>query len=415
MITQMDGILILNAGPSCLHFWLYDASAVSLTLISAGSIRKLENTLSFQASDDRGLPVAQLSFDAPDPGFDHLAAVSHLTGWLLTQYGEHMALLGVGHRITHGGPRYLEPVLLNADVLADLEQIIELAPHDLPHNLAAARAVSRVRPVLPQVACFDTSFHRNRAPASERFALPASLLQGRLRRWGWQGLCYESVTARFVRLAPHVASGRVIVAHLGEHSGLSAVRAGRCVETTMGFSRLEGLPGATACGALDPAALLLLQRHLGPDELESILYSQSGLLGISGISGNLGVLLSSDDRRAAEAVDYFLYRVICGIGALAAALGGLDALIFTGDVGTAHPQLRARICRALSWVGIGIDPAANERRDQCISPPGRAPSVWVIPANQEGTIAAHTWRIVSKLPRLHYTRGGRDGRAVAQN
>jgi acetate kinase len=278
------------------------------------------------------------------------------------------------------------------------------------------KAVRRLQPDLLQVGCFETAFHRGRARAAERFGLPAELFDQGVKRWGFHGLAFESVLAAFAKVAPHVASGRVIVSHLDEESGLCAIRAGRSVDTTTGFSTLDGPPAASRCGTLDPGAVLFLLRRMNVDQIETLLERRSGLLGVSGLSGDLRVLLASNDSRASEAVDFFVYRILREIGSLTAALSGLDALVFTGSIGMHSALIRARICRSLAWLGLAVDAGANERHEQCISPLGRSPSVWVIPTDREKLIATHTWRIVSMLPhRLIYPRGGRNDRAVAIN
>ncbi len=408
MITQSETIVVMNAGSSSLQFSLYEASAPPLSLIARGQFDLFGTTPHFEAVDNRNMPLANETLPAGQEAFDHGQAFGHLAHWIREKYGEHMALLSVGHRITHGGGECVEPMLISEEVLEILEGLVALAPLHQPHNIAGVKAVRRMRPDLPQVACFDTAFHCNRPRVAERFGLPGDLFDQGVKRWGFHGLSYESISARFARLAPRVASGRLIVAHLGNGASLCAVKGGRSVDTTMSFSTLDGLPMGTRCGSLDPGAMLHLMRHMNRDEIEDLLYRHSGLLGISGISSDSRGLLASKDPRAAEAVDYFVYRVIREIGSLTAALGGLDALIFTAGIGMNSALIRARVCHSLAWLGIAIDPAANERREDCISPPGRSPSVWVIPTDEEGVIAENTWRIVSMLPhRACYDRGGR--------
>ena len=299
----------------------------------------------------------------------------------------------------HGGLDFVEPTLIDQQVIAKLEQLIPLMPLHLPHNLAGVKSVMKLRPDLPQVACFDTAFHRGRASVTERFGLPDELYRKGLRRWGFHGLSYDSIASQFRRIAPDLASGRVIVAHLGSGASACAMRNGRSVETTMSFSALDGLPMGTRCGSLDPGAVLFLLQTMTPAEIESMLYKKSGLLGISGVSNDVRELLASDNPQAAEAVDYFVHHVTRAIGSLTAALNGLDALIFTAGVGENSPLIRERVCRGLEWLGISILPEANKAGRNCITREGATPSVWVIPTDEEGVIAAHTLKAVSAASR----------------
>jgi acetate kinase len=415
MITQSEAIVVLIAGAASLRFALYDASAASLDLLASGRFEGTGETAGFLAQDHRGIPIANESVNQGSGGFDHAAAVAHLAAWLFSQYGDQRVLVAVGHKITQGGAQFAEPVLLNSDVLEGLEQLVPFAPFDQPHNLVAVRAVSRLQPNVTQVACFDTVFHRHRSRITERFALPDDLVGPHWKRWGSQGLSFESVASRFARIAPQVASGSVIIAHLGHSVSLCAMKAGRSVDTTTGFSTLAGLPMATRSGTVDPGLILHLLQHMTTRDLQDALYNRSGLLGISGISGDMRTLLAIRDPRAAEAVNFFVYRVIREISSLAGALGGFDALVFTAGIGVNSPPIRARICRGLAWLGIQVDAGCNERAERCISPPACSPSVWVIASSEEEVIAAHTWQIVSMLPhRISHTRGGRDDRAVAE-
>jgi acetate kinase len=294
--------------------------------------------------------------------------------------------------------------VLNDEVIDRLDRLVPLAPLHQPLNLALVRAVRSARPDLPQVACFDTAFHRGRAAVTERFGLPHELFQQGVRRWGFHGLSYESVVDQFRDIAPDIAAGRLIVAHLGSGVSMCALSGGRSVDTTMSFSVLDGLPMGTRCGSLDPGAILFLLQSRSPREVETMLYRESGLLGLSGISGDVRELLASENPRAAEAVEYFVYRSVREIGSLAAALGGLDALLFTAGIGENSPAVRHRICRALGWLGVVTDEAANERGHRCVSPAGRSPSVWVIPTDEERVIAAGTLRAVRAAEKVQAAR-----------
>lgn len=413
MITRSEAVIVLDAGPSSLGFWLYNCSADALGLVARGRFAGIGTAPCFDASDHHAEPLAGGPLPAGHEVFDHSDAFRYLAGWLRTRYGERMAILAVGHRFLHGGGDFGGPVLITDEVLQTLEESAALAPLHMPHNLAGVKAVCRLRPDLPQVACFDTAFHRGRSRAAEIFGLPAHFFQKGLRRWGFNGLSYESIVASLAKLAPQLTAGRVIAAYLGHSASLCAISRGRGVDSTMSFSVLDGLPGGTQCGSLDPGAMLFLMQQMSREQLETLLYTGSGLLGISRISSDMRVLLASRDPHAAEAVDYFVYRVIREIGSLAAALGGLDALVFTGGIGLDAPLIRSRVCRGLAWLGVAIDPPANERCDSCISPQGQSPSVWVIPTCEESVIAAHTWRIVSMLPqRTTHPCAARDDRTA---
>ena len=297
--------------------------------------------------------------------------------------------------MVHGGLTFSEPTLIDAAVMTTLEQLIPLVPLHQPHNLEAIKAVMRLWPDLPQVACFDTGFHRGRARVTERFGLPDELFRRGPRRWGFHGLSYEYIAGRLRRLAPELCGGRVIVAHLGSGASLCAMRDGQSVDTTMSFSALDGLPMGTRCGTLDPGVILFLLRDgWSVDRIEDLLYKRSGLLGISGVSNDVRALLASDCPLAAEAIEFFVYRVIREIGSLTAALGGLDALVFTAGIGENSPLIRERVCQGLTWLDVRIDPDANQRGNGCISPEGCTPSVWVIPTDEEAVIASHTLAVV---------------------
>jgi acetate kinase len=328
-------------------------------------------------------------------GEGHNLAFQQIARWLDDFMGER-TLMAVGHRVAHGGERYGQPVLIDEDVLGELNRLIPLVPLHQPNNLAAIRAVISRDPDLPQVACFDTAFHCGRPAVSERMGLPFDLFEQGVRRYGFHGISYEYIVSRLQQLAPKQAGGRVVVAHLGSGSSMCAIREGRSVDTTMGFSSLDGLPMGTRCGSLDPGVLLYLMRRdgLGVGALEELLYKRSGLLGLSGVSNDMRALHASDDPRASEAIDYFVYRIGQELGALTASLGGIDALVFTAGVGENDPVLRARVCADAAWLGIEIDKKANESGSLKISEGDTTPAVWVIPTDEERMIAVHTLRLV---------------------
>jgi acetate kinase len=262
----------------------------------------------------------------------------------------------------------------------------------MPHNLAAVRAIASVRPNLPQIACFDTGFHHDLPKVASRFALPRRYAAAGVRRYGFHGLSYEYIAQRLRSVAPGLAAGRVIAAHLGSGASLCAMAAGRSVDTTMGFSVLDGLVMGTRCGTIDPGVILYLQQHdgLSAPQIADLLYHKSGLLGISGISDDMRVLLAHTSPEAREAVDLFVYRIAQQAAGLVSALGGLDGLVFTAGVGEHAPEIRAMVCARLAWLGVAVDAAANARGDAVISPPGCAVQVRVIAAGEEEMIATHT-------------------------
>jgi acetate kinase len=290
----------------------------------------------------------------------------------------------------HGGLEFAEPVFIDDAVVDKLDRLTPLAPLHQPHNVSVINAVRRMRPDVPQVACFDTAFHRGRATVTERFGLPDELFQQGIRRWGFHGLSYASIVDQLRHVVPELSSGRLIVAHLGNGASLCAIKGGRSVDTTMSFSVLDGLPMGTRCGSLDPGVMLHLMRSRSYIEIERLLYMESGLYGISGVSSDVRELLASENPRAAEAIDYFIYRIVREIGSLASALGGIDALIFTAGIGENSAVIRRRVCDALGWLGVAVEPAANERGRGCVSPAGRSPSVWVLATDEERVIAAAT-------------------------
>jgi acetate kinase len=388
-----DAIIVANAGSSSLKFSVYAVADSELNLVARGQVEGLGTSPRFKVKDSQGQVLADTELQRAGR-FGHTEGFAYLAQWLRGRYGERLTPVAVGHRVVHGGLEFVEPTLINGDVIAALERLAPLVPLHQPHNLAGIRAVAQLLPDLPQVACFDTAFHRNRPSVTERFGLPDEMFQRGLRRWGFHGLSYEFIARRFKRLAPDVAHRRVIAAHLGSGASMCAMKDGRSFDTTMSFSALDGLPMGTRCGSLDPGVVLFLLQHKSREEIEDLLYKKSGLLGISGISNDVRDLLASDSRLAAEAIEFFVYRAIREIGALTAAMGGLDALIFTAGIGENSPVIRARICAGLEWLGIRIERGANERGQGRISAAGASPSVWVIPTDEEGIIAEHTHGVI---------------------
>jgi acetate kinase len=321
----------------------------------------------------------------------HEGALDHLVAFLREHLKDHR-LIGVGHRVVHGGPEYVQPVRVDAKVVAALEQYVPLAPLHQPHNLAPIKAILARMPDLPQVACFDTAFHRSQPKVAQAFALPRAISERGVLRYGFHGLSYEYIAGALHHYSAQAARGKVVVLHLGNGASMCAMTHGRSVASTMGFTAADGLPMGTRCGSLDPGVILYLMDALGMStrEVEDVVYRQSGLLGVSGISSDMRVLLASDDPHAREAVALFVYRIGRELGSLAAALGHLDAIVFTAGIGENSAALRERVCRDAAWLGVEVDRAANARNGPCISTPASRVSAWVIPTNEELMIARHT-------------------------
>ncbi|HKE59921.1 MAG TPA: acetate/propionate family kinase, partial [Pyrinomonadaceae bacterium] len=321
-----------------------------------------------------------------------------LAGWLRSRYSG-ARVLGVGHRVVHGGPRFAAPSVVTRQVMQELSELVPLAPLHQPYNLAAIEAVFNRLPDVPQVACFDTSFHRGQAATAELVPLPRELCKSGVQRYGFHGLSYEYIASVLPQIAPDIAGGKVIVAHLGSGASLCALKDGKSVDSTLGFTALDGLCMGTRPGSIDPGVVLYLFQNLGlsAKEVEATLYKKSGLLGISGISNDMRDLLGNNDPAARLAVDYFVYRVAKEIGALTAVLGGLDGLVFTAGIGENSPEIRQRICDASAWLGLELDHSANTSRAPQISRPESKVSVWVIPTNEELMIARHTARLLNLI------------------
>ena len=383
-----DQILVLNAGSSSIKFAVFDAG-VTLQRTVQGMISGIgATTASFAASNAAG---GALPGTLPGATLTHDAALSWLFDWLDTG-GHATRLRGAGHRVVHGGEQHAAPILIDTGTLAGLEALAPLAPLHQPHNLAAIKALRKLRPALAQVACFDTAFHRTQPAVAQALALPRRLTETGLRRYGFHGLSYEYIAGSLPDVLGARANGRVIVAHLGNGASLCALRERKSMATTMGFSTLDGLVMGTRCGSIDSGALLYLMREkkMGVDALEAVLYRESGLLGISGISSDMRTLLASTDPHAKFAIELFVYRAALETSALAAALEGLDALVFTGGIGEHAAAIRALICARLGWMGVTLDEAANNRDATRISTPESRVTVCVIPTDEEAVIARHT-------------------------
>jgi len=389
-----EPILVLNAGSSSIKFSIYETMADRSLLAGAhGQVEAIGlPSARLDVADAEGKKLAGESVAA----VDHKSAIAAIHAWFAAHVGGESGFRGVGHRVVHGGLRFAEPVLIDADVIAELETLVPLAPLHEPHNVAVIRAVAAVAPKIPQVACFDTAFHRDAPPLAQEFALPRALTRKGVRRYGFHGLSYEYIVSALPRIAPECARGKVVVAHLGNGASMCAIDGGRSVASTMGFTAVDGLPMGTRTGALDPGVILYLLQNerMTAREIERLIYEQSGLLGVSGLSSDMRVLLASELPAAKEAVDLFVYRIGRELGSLAAALHGLDAIVFTAGIGEHAPAIRARVCRDAAWLGVTLDEAANEAGGPRVSAPGSRVSAWAIETDENLMIARHTRHVL---------------------
>jgi acetate kinase len=405
-------ILTLNAGSSSVKFALFDTAgfdaarfdtADELKATVRGEIEDLDATPHLIARDGDGAVLAEKHWPAgASPSF--AAVLDALLAFADAHLGS-AGLVAVGHRVVHGGAEHIEPELITPDLLKALDALTPLDPLHMPDNIAPMRALAASRPALPQVACFDTAFHHTLPPVAARFALPRAVSDAGVRRYGFHGLSYEYIAGCLKRRFAALARGRVIAAHLGSGASLCALQDGHSIATTTGFSALDGLVMATRCGSLDPGVILYLgsQGHSFAD-IEDMLYRRSGLLGVSGISGDVRVLLASDDPHAREAIELFTYRIAGEAGALVSALGGLDGLVFTAGIGEHAPAIRAAVCARLAWLGVRLDSAANAAGADRISTPDSNIEVRVIATDEEAMIAHHTHAAIA-----HHTQAAMRG------
>jgi acetate kinase len=392
-----DYALVLNAGSSSLKFCVFERpDQQNWRLDARGQIEGIGTSPRLSVKDANGKSLADEKLDSSvrDGG----AAVSSLAVWLRSNYGG-SRVLGVGHRVVHGGAAFDAPTIVNRQVMAELKELIPLAPLHQPYNLAAIEAVFERLPEVPQVACFDTSFHRGHSPLADVIPLPREIRDQGVQRYGFHGLSYEYIASVLPQIAPAIADKKVIVAHLGSGASLCAISKGKSVDSSLGFTALDGLCMGTRPGSLDPGVVLYLFQNLqlSPKDVETILYKKSGLLGLSGISNDMRDLLGRNEPEARLAVDYFVYRVVKEIGALAAVLGGIDGLVFTAGVGENSAEIRQRICEGSKWLGVEIDPEANSSKATRISSSRSKVSVWVIPTNEELMIARHTAKLLKLI------------------
>ena len=390
----MDAIAVLNAGSSSVKFSLFTAAGAELALAARGQAEGLFTSPRFVAKDAGGRTLAEKAWPE-GVQLGHEGALDHLVAFLRADFAQHR-LVAVGHRVVHGGVAYSEPVRVDAAVVSALEKFVPLAPLHQPHNLAPIRALIKLAPSLPQVACFDTAFHHGQPPVAQAFALPKAITDRGVRRYGFHGLSYEYIAQMLPQYDARAAAGRTIVLHLGNGASMCAIAKGRSIASTMGFTAVDGLPMGTRCGNLDPGVMLYLLDELGMDAraIERLVYQQSGLLGVSGISSDMRTLEASVDPAAKAAIDLFVYRIGRELGSLAAALGGVDAIVFTAGIGENSRSLRARVCADAAWLGVDLDRAANEGNGPRLSTPASGVAAWAIPTNEELMIARHTWRVL---------------------
>jgi acetate kinase len=386
-------LLTLNAGSSSLKFALFDAEGPEPLLLAKGQVEALGTlphlVLRAGAGDeleDRLVPK--------DEANAHVSALQHILDALKSHFSA-MSVEAAGHRVVHGGPGYAEPLILCPQIIAELEEFIPLAPLHQPHNLAGIGAAQQAFPGAMQVACFDTAFHRSHSWVNDAFALPRAYYDRGIRRYGFHGLSYEYVAGRLAEIAPEVAAARVVIAHLGAGASMCAIKDGRSVASTMGFSPLDGLAMGTRCGQLDPGVVLYLLDREGmtSQEIGDMLYKKSGLKGLSGLSGDMRELESAGTPEASQALSYYVSRIQREVGSLAAALNGLDALVFCGGIGENSAFIRRKVCEDLHWIGIGVQEGRNERGETLISAAGSVAKVFVIKTDEEAMIAKHTQKL----------------------
>jgi len=383
-----EAVLVLNSGSSSIKFGLFQIAAAEPVLLCKGLLDEHEDKPRLTVRSPAGETLFDKQRASADTDGGHLFA--DVLGFIEDRFGA-SSLRAAAHRIVHGGPDYSAPVVLTDAVRAKLEALTPLAPPHQPRCLAPIHAISAIRPELTQIACFDTAFHHGLAPPASRFAIPRRFEARGIRRYGFHGLSFEYVAGRLAGIAPELAAGRTVIAHLGNGASLCALRDGQSVDTTMGLTPLDGLVMGTRCGTIDPGVLLYLQQHekMSVEEVQHLLYHESGLLGVSGLAADMRTLLASREIAAREAVDLFVLRAAQQIAMMATTLGGLDCLVFTGGIGEHAQDIRSAIGERLAWLGVRIDAAANDEGRERIGGSGSAVEVFVIPTNEELTIARH--------------------------
>lgn len=395
-MIAMDVILVVNAGSSSVKFRVYDiADRQSPKEVVNGQVDGIGVRPRLRANDGEGGKLIERAYDAKDIP-DVETAMRTAGAWL--QGEQQLKFLAIGHRVVHGGPKYDRPILVNQKLLDDLEQYVALAPLHQPNNLAPIRILLQRFPEMLQVACFDTAFHRGHSEVADRYAIPNRLYEEGVRRYGFHGLSYEYVSQRLREVAPDRANGRIVMAHLGSGASMCAIANGRSVESTMGFTALDGLPMGTRSGQIDPGVVLYLlsEKGMSAGAVQDFLYKECGLKGLSGVSNDVRELLDSSAQGAVLALEYFVYRIALNTGMLAAALGGIDSFVFTAGIGERSADMRGRIARKLVWLGAEIDEAENAKGALCISRPGSRLNLYVVPTNEELMIARHTLAAIAQ-------------------
>jgi len=397
-VIAMDKILVVNAGSSSVKFQVFSVEGEGrLRRQIKGQMDGIGSRPRLKASGANGDPLADRAYPI-EAVPDVPAAMSIAGDWLRDELRIHP--IAVGHRVVHGGPDYERPVMIDHGVVVRLERFVALAPLHQPHNLAPIRSILANFPTLPQVACFDTAFHRMHSAVADHYAIPHQLHAEGVRRYGFHGLSYEYIAKTLPQIAPDIASRRVIVAHLGSGASMCALKGGQSVESTMGFTALDGLPMGTRPGQLDPGVVLYLMSEKGMlvSKVQDFLYRDCGLKGLSGVSNDMRELEASDDAKAKLAIDYFVYRIGLNAGMLAAALQGLDAFVFTAGIGENSAGIRAGVAEQLGWLGVALDPAENSRHSQLISRSDSLIPVYVVPTDEELMIAQHTLSLLTNRP-----------------
>jgi acetate kinase len=394
----MDTILVVNAGSSSVKFQVYSVEGEGkLRRQIKGQIDGIGSRPRLRASGANGDPLADRAY--PIEAIADVPAAMRIAGdWLRNEL--RIDPIAVGHRVVHGGPDYDRPVLVDHGVVARLERFVSLAPLHQPHNLAPIRTILGGFPTLPQVACFDTAFHRTHSAVADHYAIPHQLHAEGVRRYGFHGLSYEYIAKTLPQVAPDIANGRVIVAHLGSGASMCALKDGKSVESIMGFTALDGLPMGTRPGQLDPGVVLYLisEKGMSASNVQNFLYRDCGLKGLSGVSNDMRELEASADPKAKLAIDYFVYRIGLNAGMLAAALQGLDAFVFTAGIGENSATIRARVAEQLGWLGVTLDPAGNSGNSRLISRADSRIPVYAVPTDEELMIAQHTLSLLVNRP-----------------
>lgn len=401
MAAQQGTILTLNAGSSSIKFALFavtqgEGDDIGLDELARGQVEGLGAVSRLRARDRRGTDLARREFAANEMT-DHASALAAILD-LIEACFPAKKVIAVGHRVVHGGMHYTEPVVIDAAVQAALESLVPLAPLHQPHNLSGVRAAQSCFPTARQVACFDTAFHRSHPWVNDAFALPRSFYDQGIRRYGFHGLSYEYITEEMARRVPQHANGRMVIAHLGNGASLCAVRGGRSIGSTMGFTALDGLPMGTRCGQLDPGVVLYLigEKGMSVDAVGRLLYEESGLKGLSGQSQDMRELEASDRPEAEQAIEYFIARIRCELGAMTAIIGGLDALVFCGGIGEHSARVRQGVASGFEWLGLELDPVRNRQAAAVISAELSRVHAFVVPTDEEVMIARHASRLLAR-------------------